>query len=350
MFKSVNIRILFMVVAGLIAASGSASAQPAAAPSSTLAAVVARDQLACGVNPRAPGFSLPDARGEYKGLNIDLCRAIAAAVLGDPAKIRIVPVTAVQRFPTLQGGEVDVLTWNATLTMARDTAIGLEFSGVNFYDGQAIIVRRSMNVSSAKQLDGATVCMEPGTTTELNMADYSRLNKFRFTPIVIDSTDQVVNTFIAGRCDAYTSDASQLAALRVTALGNPDEFVILPERLSKEPLGPLVRQGDEVWAKILRWTMMSLVAAEEMGITQANADEQAKTSVNPEIRRLLGTEGDLGRPLGLSPGWALRAIKAAGNYGETFDRHFGAGSSIKLDRGLNRLWTNGGLMYAIPLR
>ncbi len=350
MSRPASISALSMAVAGLIAAAGSASAQPAAAPSSTLAAVVARDRLACGVNPRAPGFSLPDSRGEYKGLNIDLCRAIAAVVLGDPAKIRIAPVTAVQRFPALQGGEVDVLTWNATLTMSRDTAIGLEFSGVNFYDGQAVIVRRSMNVSSAKQLDGATICMEPGTTTELNMTDYARVNKFRFTPIIIDSTDQVVDTFRSGRCDAYTSDASQLAALRVAAFGNPDEFVILPERLSKEPLGPLVRQGDEVWAKIIKWTAMALIAAEEAGITQANADEMAKTSVDPEIRRLLGVEGDLGKSLGLSPDWALRAVKAAGNYGETFDRHIGAESSIKLDRGLNRLWTNGGLMYAIPLR
>ena len=350
MFKPLNSRVLSMALTGLIAASVAASAQPAAAPYPTLAAVVAHNQLACGVNPRAPGFSLPDSRGDYKGMNIDLCRAIAAAVLGDPTKIKIVPVTAVQRFPALQSGEVDVLTWNSTLTMSRDTAIGLEFSGVNFYDGQSIIVRRSMHVSSAKQLDGAAICMEPGTTTEVTMADYARVNKFRFTPILIDSTDQVVSAFLSGRCDAYTSDASQLAGLRATALGNPDDFVILPELLSQEPLGPMVRQGDEVWAKIVKWTMMAQVAAEETGVTQANADDLAKTSANPDIRRLLGTEGDLGKPLGLSAQWALRAIKAAGNYGESFDRNIGSGSEFKLDRGLNRLWTKGGLMYAIPLQ
>lgn len=350
MSRPASISALSMAVVGLAMASHFASAQTAAAPSPTAATVVARGQLVCGINATAPGFSLPDSRGEYKGMSIDLCRAIAAAVLGDPAKIKVVPATAVQRFPALQSGEVDVLTWNSTVTMSRDTATGLEIGAVYFYDGQAIIARRSANVSSAKQLDGATICMETGTTTELNMADYARQNRFHFTPVVVDGANQVIAAYRSGRCDAYTSDASQLAALRVTALGNPDDYVILPERLSKEPLGLLVRQGDEVWAKIVKWTLTALVAAEEAGVTQANAEELAKTSVDPTIRRLVGTEGELGRPLGLTPDWAIRAIKAVGNYGEMYDRNIGGGSNIKLDRGLNRLWTDGGLMYAIPLR
>ena len=350
MFRPSHINVVFLALAGLVVGSHLVAAQPAPPPSSTAAIVTGRGQLVCGVNQDAPGFSLPDNQGVYKGMSIDLCRAIAAAVLGDPAKIKIVPDTAVQRFPALQSGEVDVLTWNSTVTMSRDTAIGLEIGGVYFYDGQAIIVRRSANVTSAKNLDGATVCIEPGTTTELNMTDYARVNGFHFTPVIIDGADQVIAAYRSGRCDAYTSDASQLAALRVTALGDPNDYIILAERLSKEPLGMLVRQGDESWAKIVQWTLMALVEAEEIGVTQANADSLAKASTDPTIRRLAGTEDDLGRPLGLSPGWALRAIKAAGNYGEIYDRNLGSGSNIKLDRGLNRLWTKGGLMYAIPLR
>jgi general L-amino acid transport system substrate-binding protein len=334
------------MLAGLYLAMGWATGAQAGP---TLDAARARGSVACGVNQGVVGFSAPDSRGEFRGLDADLCRAIAAAVLGDPGKVRFVATSSQNRFTLLQSGEIDVLARNATQTLTRDTALGLNMAGVNFYDGQGFLVRRSANLTSARGLDGATVCAQPGTTSELNLADFFRANNMRMTPVLIERPDEFVAAYSAGRCDAMTQDASQLASYRATALAKPDDHVILPERISKEPLGPMVRHGDDQWLDIVKWVLTGLIEAEEQGITQANVDGRLRDT-NPAVQRMLGVTPGFGRALGLDERWLFNAIRAVGNYGESFERHLGRGSAIDLPRGMNDLWTRGGLMYALPLR
>ncbi len=324
-------------------------AAPFGASAGTLDQVKARGQVVCGVNSGVAGFSAPDTQGVYNGLDVDYCRALAAAVLGDPAKVKFVATTYSTRFVLLQSGEIDVLARNVTITLTRETSLGLLGVGVNFYDGQGFMVPKKTNLTSARQLDGATVCVLPGSTTELNLGDFARRNNLKIQPVILDSMDTMVQAYQSGRCDAMTTDASQLAALRVSAVSDPAAHVILPERVSKEPLGPMVRRGDEQWAVIAKYVLMAWISAEELGVTRANLDEK-KTGTDPDIRRLLGVEPGLGKALGLDEAWAERALRAVGNYGESFDRNLGKGSPIGLERGLNDLWTKGGLMYSLPLR
>ncbi|WP_136679495.1 amino acid ABC transporter substrate-binding protein [Neptunomonas sp. XY-337] len=314
----------------------------------TLDAVKARGVLQCGVSTGLPGFSNPDDKGNWKGLDVDMCRAVAAAVLGDATKVKYIPLTAKERFTALQSGEIDLLPRNTTWTQTRDTQLGLNFAGVNYYDGQGFMVSKDLGVKSAKELDGAAVCIQAGTTTELNLADYFRLNGMSYAPVVFDTSDQTVKGFEAGRCDVLTSDQSQLYALRIK-LEKPDSAMVLPEVISKEPLGPVVRQGDDQWFNIVKWTHNALLNAEELGVTSANVDEMKK-SKNPNVRRLIGLEGPKGKGLGLNDDWAYQVIKQTGNYGESFDRNVGAGSPLKVNRGINALWTDGGLQYAPPMR
>ncbi|NGM22786.1 amino acid ABC transporter substrate-binding protein [Roseomonas stagni] len=321
----------------------------AAAAGPSFDAVKARGSVVCGVNQGVAGFSAPDSRGEYRGLDADFCRALAAAIFGDPTKVRFVATSSQNRFTMLQSGEIDVLARNATQTLVRDTSLGLNMAGVNFYDGQGFLVRRSSGVTAARQLDGATVCIQPGTTSELNIADYFRANNIRFTPVLIERPDEFVAAYAAGRCDAMTQDASQLASYRATALQNPQDHVLLPERISKEPLGPMVRHGDDQWFDVVKWVLAGLIEAEEQDITQANVEARLRDP-NPGVQRMLGVTAGFGRALGLEERWLFNAIKAVGNYGESFERHLGSGSPIGLPRGLNDLWTRGGLMYALPLR
>lgn len=324
-----------------------ALAQPVQ-PGPTLAAVRARDTLVCGAHPGAPGFSVLDSQGITRGLDADTCRAIAAATLGDAGKARWVVLSSQARLPALQSGQVDVLPRTTTWTHTRDTANGLNFTAVTFYDGQGFMVRRSANVSRATELAGATICVTSGTTNELNLADWARANNVEIRPLVFDQNEETRLAYQAGRCDAFTTDASQLAGIR-TALRNPAEHVILPDIISKEPLAPAVRHGDDQWFDIVRWTIFALIEAEELGVTQANV-EQMLNSQNPAIRRLLGVSGDHGPLMGLDRRWAYNAIRAVGNYGEMFERNLGSGSPIGLPRGVNNLWTRGGLMYAPPIR
>lgn len=321
----------------------------AAAAGPTFDAVRARGTVSCGVNQGVAGFSAPDSRGEWRGLDADFCRALAAALFGDAARVRFVATSSQNRFTMLQSGEVDVLARNATQTLQRDTALGLNMAGVNFYDGQGFLVRRASGVTSARQLDGATVCMQPGTTSELNAADYFRSNNMRMTPVLIERPDEFVAAYAAGRCDAMTQDASQLASYRATALQNPNDHLLLPERISKEPLGPMVRHGDDQWFDVVKWVLAGLIEAEELGLTQANVEARLRDP-NPAIQRALGVTPGFGRALGLDERWLYNAIRAVGNYGEIFERNLGSGSPIGLPRGMNDLWTRGGLMYALPLR
>jgi general L-amino acid transport system substrate-binding protein len=316
---------------------------------SSFDAVKARGQLMCGVNTGVAGFSAPDTRGAYQGLDAEFCRAVAAAVFGDASKVRFVPTTYQTRFVALQSGEVDVLARNVTQTLMRDTSLGFNFAGVNFYDGQGFMVPKRANISSAKQLDGATVCVLPGSTTELNLADFARRERIRIQPLVLSSMDEMTQAYQAGRCDAMTTDASQLAALRVSALRDAEAHVILPERVSKEPLGPMVRHGDDQWLDVVSWVLRLMIEAEEVGLTQANVD-QMRSSQDPNVQRILGVSPGFGKALGLDEAWAYNVVKQVGNYGEVFDRTLGKGSPIGLERGLNDLWTRGGLMYALPLR
>ena len=327
-------------------------ATPAFAQQSTLDAVRSKGHVQCGVNTGLAGFSQPDSKGVWKGLDVDLCRAVAAAVFGDANKVRYTPLTAQQRFTALQSGEVDILARNTTWTITRDTSLGLNFVGVNYYDGQGFMVHRKLNVKSAKQLNGATVCVQPGTTTELNLADYFRANKMSFKPVVIEKVDEIRAAFFAGRCDVYTTDASALAATRAANVPPPrtfDDFLILPEIISKEPLGPVVRHGDNQWADIVRWALYAMIEAEEYGINSKNVDEMLK-SENPTIKRILGVTPGMGKALGVDEKWAYNIVKQVGNYGESFDRNLGPESPLKIDRGLNKLWTQGGLQYAPPIR
>ena len=318
------------------------------ASAGTLDDVKAKGYIDCGVTTGLAGFASPDDKGEWAGFDVDFCRAMAAGVLGDPKAVKFTPTTGKTRFPALQSGEVDVLARNTTWTFSRDTDLGFEFVGVNYYDGQGFMVKANLGVKSALELDGASVCIQTGTTTELNLADYFRANNMTFTPIVIEDNAEARQNYESGACDVYTTDRSGLAATRVV-LSNPDEHVVLPEIVSKEPLGPLVRHGDNQWGDIARWTLNALITAEELGVTAANADDM-KSSNNPEIRRLLGTEGDLGAMIGLDNEWAYRAIKAGGNYSEVYERNIGPNTALGLARGVNALWTKGGILYSPPFR
>jgi general L-amino acid transport system substrate-binding protein len=320
----------------------------AVAQSKTLETVKSRGVLHCGVNTGIAGFSAPDDKGAWQGIDVDYCRAVAAVVFKDASKVKYVPLTAKERFTALQSGEIDLLSRNTTWTMSRDTSAGLNFAGVIYYDGQGLMVKKELGVASAKELGGATVCVQTGTTTELNLADFFRTNKLDYNPVVFEKLDETLAAYNANRCDVFTSDVSQLYAERLK-LGNPAEHVILPEVISKEPLGPAVRQGDVGWANLARWTLNALVNAEELGVSSKNVDEMLK-STNPEIRRLLGKEGDYGKGIGVDNDWAYRAIKQVGNYGEIFERNVGSGSRLNIARGLNRLWKDGGLQYAPPIR
>jgi general L-amino acid transport system substrate-binding protein len=324
-----------------------AAAYPASA--ATLDDVKNAGVLRCGVNTGLPGFGFQDDQGEWQGLDVDYCKAVAAAVFeGDATKVQYMPLSAVQRFPALQNREVDMLARNTTWTMNRDTALGLNFVGVNYYDGQGFMVRRDLNVTSALQLSGATVCVQSGTTTELNLTDYFRANNMEFNPVVIESQSDVNSAYEQGRCDVLTTDASGLYASRLE-LSNPDEHVVLPEIISKEPLGPVVRQGDDQWFSIIKWVHFGLLNAEELGVTQENVEDMVN-SENPDIRRLLGQDGTFGQDIGLTNDWVVHAIKAVGNYGEIFDRNVGPDTPLKIQRGQNALWTKGGLQYAPPVR
>ena len=314
----------------------------------TLEDVKARGELRCVVSTGAPGFGFPDADGTWKGFDIDFCRATAAAVLGDSSRIKAVTSTGKTRFTKLNYGEGDVLWRNTTITFTRDVGVKLTFVGVNYYDGQGFIVRKSLGVKSAKELDGASICIQTGTTTELNLADFFRMNNMKYEAVPIETNSEARTAYLAKRCDSYTTDASGLYGSRVT-FPNPDAHMILPEIISKEPLGPATRQGDDQWADVVRWVFNATVAAEELGVTSSNVDSM-KSSTNPEIKRLLGVEGSQGEELGLSKDWAYQVIKQIGNYGEIFERNIGINTPIGIVRGLNALWTNGGLQYSPPFR
>ena len=321
-----------------------------AASATTLGDVKAKGFVQCGVNTGLAGFAAPDASGNWSGFDVDFCRAVSAAVFGDPNKVKFTPLSAANRFPALQSGEVDVLARNTTWTINRDTALGLNFRFVNYYDGQGFMVRKSLNVKSALELSGASVCVQSGTTTELNLADYFKANNLQYNPVVFEKLDEVNAAYDSGRCDVYTTDQSGLYSLRLT-LKNPDEHMILPEIISKEPLAPAVRQGDDQWFNIVSWTAYALVNAEEFGITQKNVDEM-KNSANPDIKRFLGVEqgSTIGTDLGLTNDWAYNVVKNVGNYGEVFEKNIGQGSPLKIARGLNALWNKGGIQYAPPVR
>jgi general L-amino acid transport system substrate-binding protein len=314
----------------------------------TLDEVRAKGFVSVGVNPGVAGFSMPDEKGVFKGLDVDTAKALAAAVFGDANKVKYVALTAVQRLPALQSKEVDVLCRNTTQTLTRETVNGLNFTHVNYYDGQGFLISKKLGVKSAKELKGATVCVLPGTTTEMNAADFFRRNGMEWKPLVIENKAELNKAFFAGRCDCITSDASQLAAIRTVA-PNPDDYVLLPEIISKEPLAPAVRHGDDQWYDIVNWSVMAMIEAEEMGITSKNVDEMLKSS-DPNIQRFLGVSPGMGKALGLDEKWAYNIIKQVGNYGEVFERNVGKNTPLKLERGLNELWTKGGIMYAYPFR
>jgi general L-amino acid transport system substrate-binding protein len=325
-----------------------AVAQTMAQPGPTLASTRSKGHVDCGAHPGAPGFGVTDSRGNYVGLEADICRAVAAAIFGDPNRVRFTVVTSAARLPALQAGQIDLLPRTTTWTQSRDTANGLNFTAVTFYDGQGFLVRRSANIARARDLDGASICVTSGTTNELNLADWARSNRVTIRPVVFEQNDETRIAYVSGRCDAFSTDASQLAGIR-SALPRPEEHVVLPDIISKEPLAPAVRHGDDQWFDIVRWTVYALIEAEELGVTQANVEEMLR-SERPEIRRLLGVSGDHGPFMGLDRRWAFNVIKAVGNYGEIFERHLGRNTPIGLSRGLNDLWTRGGLMYAMPVR
>ncbi|MCX8508504.1 MAG: amino acid ABC transporter substrate-binding protein, partial [Rhodobacteraceae bacterium] len=319
------------------------------ASAGTLDDVKARGELVCGSNTGLTGFGAPDANGNWQGFDVSLCRAVAAAVLGDPTKVKFVPTTSETRFTALASGEVDVLIRNSTWTFSRDNDLKFDFVAVNYYDGQGFMVKKDLGVTSAKELDGATICIQTGTTTELNLADFFKANNITYTPVTVADDAEAQRQYLAGACDAFTTDASGLAASRAT-MPDPATHIILPEIISKEPLGPVVRHGDNNWGDIVRWTYFALLIAEEKGITQANVDEIAASSTDPEVRRLLGVEGDMGAMMGVDNAWAKNAITAVGNYGEVFAANIGESTPIGLARGLNELWSKGGLQYAPPVR
>jgi len=329
-----------------LAAAAALSAQAASAQ--TLKTVKDRGQLSCGVSQGLPGFSTPDDKGNWTGLDVDICRAIAAAIFNDASKIKFVPLSAKDRFTALQSGEIDVLSRNTTWTLSRDTSLGANFTGVTYYDGQGFLVKKSLKVNSALELNSASVCVQTGTTTEQNLADYFKGNNMKYEVIAFATADETVKAYESGRCDVFTSDVSQLYAERLK-LANPADHVVLPEVISKEPLGPMVRHGDDQWFDIVKWTLYAMVGAEELGMTQKNADEMVKSD-KPEVKRAVGTDGNLGEQLGLTKDWMVRIVKATGNYGESFERNVGSGSKLGIARGLNNLWSKGGIQYAPPIR
>ncbi len=332
----------------LVAAAAAVVLAAGAAQAATLDDVKSKGVLSCGVSTGLPGFSAPDANKNWNGIDVDVCRAIAAAVLGDAGKVKFTPLTAKERFTALQSGEIDVLARNTTWTHTRDTSLGLNFTGVHYYDGQGFLVTKSLGVKSAKELDGAAVCIQAGTTTELNLADYFRFNKMQYKAVVFDTSEQTLAGFEANRCDVLTSDQSQLYALR-TKIKNAANTVVLPEVISKEPLGPVVRQGDDQWFNIVKWTLNAMINAEELGVTSKNVDAK-KSDKNPAVARLVIGTGDMGKKLGLDNDWAYRILKQVGNYAEIFERNVGSGSPLKISRGLNALWNQGGILYAPPIR
>jgi len=332
------------LAACLAAAALLAPAPATAGP--TLDSIKQRDALRCGVNTGLIGFSAPDSQGRWNGIDADFCRAVAAAILGDANKVQFVPTNTQNRFTVLQSGEVDILSRNTTWTASRDATLGAVFAGTIFYDGQGFMLRKDAKITSATQLSGATICVQPGTTTELNLSDYFRTKKMNFRPVVVNELQQVEQAFFSGRCDVFTTDISGLAATRLKA-PNKDDYVILPEAISKEPLGPLVRRGDWEYFTIVKWTLFGLIEAEEYGVTSSNVDRMKAESKEPPIQRLVGTSGDIGKGLGVDNDWLVRAIKAVGNYGEMYERNIGP---IGIERGMNAQWKDGGLMYAPPIR
>jgi general L-amino acid transport system substrate-binding protein len=329
-----------VVLACAFVLAGPAGAQ------STLDAVRSKGFVQCGVNTGLAGFSQPDSRGVWKGIDVDLCRAVAAALFGDAGKVRYTPLTAQQRFTALQSGEVDILSRNTTWTITRDTSLGLNFVGVNFYDGQGFMVPRKLNVKSARQLNGATVCVQPGTTTELNLADYFRANRMSFKPVVIEKLEEVLNAYFSGRCDVFTTDVSGLVSVRGSRAQRPDDHVILPEVISKEPLGPAVRHGDDKWFDVVKWTLFAMIEAEELGLASGSI-EQALASKDPAVQRFVGATGDIGKMLGLDNRWAFNIVRQVGNYGESFEANL---KPLGFERGINALWNRGGILYAPPIR
>ena len=330
-----------LTVTGLLAGAASAA---------TLDDVKARGALNCGSNTGLVGFGSPDANGVWEGFDVGLCRAVAAAIFGDPNAVNFIPTTSQTRFTALASGEVDVLIRNSTWTYSRDTDLKFDWAGVNYYDGQGFLAPKALGVTSAKELDGATVCIQTGTTTELNLADFFRVNNITYEPVPVATDAEAQQQYLAGACDVFTTDASGLASTRAT-FENPEDHILLPEIISKEPLGPLVRHGDAEWGDIIMWTLNALVTAEELGVTSANVREMAAAAgTNPEINRLLGTEGEMGAMMGLPADWAVNAIAAGGNYGELFEKNIGENTPIGLARGLNALWTQGGLQYSPPFR
>jgi general L-amino acid transport system substrate-binding protein len=336
------------VISTLAVAAAAVALTAGVASAQTLNTVKQRGILNCGANVSLAGFGLPDAQGNWTGLDVEYCRAIAAAIFNDPTKVKFVPLTAKDRFTALQSGDVDVLVRNTTWTLSRDTSLGLNFTGMNYIDGQGFMVRKSLKVNSALELNDAAVCVQQGTTTELNLADYFRANKMRLKTVTFGSADETTKAYDAGRCDAFTTDASGLYSERLK-LGKPDDHIVLPEIISKEPLGPSVRHGDDQWFDIVKWIHFAMLNTEEFGITKANLNEMLK-SENPEIKRLLGVEGNFGEQLGLTKDWIVRIVKHVGNYGESFERNVGQGSPLKIARGLNGLWSKGGIQYAPPVR
>ncbi len=333
-----------------VSAAVAALATTSVVSAGTLQDVQKRGQLNCVVTTGVPGFGAPNDAGRWEGFDVDFCRATAAAVLGDPNKVKFVPTTGKTRFTVLNSGEGDLLYRNTTITMSRDSDLKLTFLGVNYYDGQGFMVPKKLGVTSAMELEGASVCIQTGTTTELNLADFFRANKMSYEPVTIETNEEGQTNYLAGRCDVYTTDASGLAATR-SVFDNPDDHVILPEIISKEPLGPAVRQGDDQWADVVRWVLNAIVAAEELGVTQSSIMDHAKAAGdNPSINRIAGTEGDFGAMIGLDKKWAVRAISAVGNYGEIFERSIGVNTPLGLSRGLNGQWKDGGLLYAPPIR
>jgi general L-amino acid transport system substrate-binding protein len=332
----------------LLSAVAAAALFSTAANAATMDDVKKKGFVQCGVSQGVPGFSNPDANDNWTGIDVDVCRAVAAAVLGDSKKVKFSPLTAKERFTALQSGEIDILSRNTTWTATRDTALGLNFAGVNYYDGQGFMVRKSLGVKGAMELAGAAVCTNLGTTTELNVADFFRANKMEYKLVAFEKADEVVAAYDAGRCDVYTTDQSALAANRIK-LSSPDDHMVLPDVISKEPLGPVVRHGDDQWLDVVKWSLIAMLNAEELGISSANVGKMM-SSDNPGIRRFLGKEGDVGKNLGLSTDWAANIVKQVGNYAESFDRNVGPNTSLKLSRGVNANWKDGGLMYGMPAR
>ncbi|SDR60639.1 amino acid ABC transporter substrate-binding protein, PAAT family [Rhizobiales bacterium GAS113] len=338
-----------MAIKHVLMATGLTLAAALPAQATTLESVKARGFVQCGVSVGTPGFSAPDKNGQWSGLDVDLCRAVAAAVLGDATKVKYRPLEAMERFIALQSGEVDLLSRNSSWTYKADVSFGLNFVGVNYYDGQGFLVPKALKAKSPKDLNGATICVRSGTTTELNLADYFRSNKLTFTPVVYGNSDQLRSAYEAGRCDALTGDRSNLATQQLL-LAKPEEHALLPDVISKEPLGPLVRNGDNQWGNIVRWSLNAMILGEELGLTSANSAELRKSSTDQEVRRLLGVEGNMGAMMGVPNEWGFNILAQVGNYQESFDRNVGAGSPLKLERGVNALWSKGGILFSPPMR